>query len=440
MSALAKTSTANAQATQHRTSPFSTASPSTCSNRTKPANAESTENASRPVGTMTTYFNSSDIKMRLPWGYPPFLTTEKLQADRSGLAVRCCLFPVECGRFIFHAKYPTERGPDGNCPWRLHLGDVQPRELERRLGMGLAFDRNDGGHPCVGPRADRREGRCRFQPRIGTPSSHGRVCDRHWRSDVAGHLPACAGSGPLGRRLPASRRSTRREVRDALLPQCDHQLWACESESKRTLATLGSAGGAERMAPVRADDRFSVRHDRESLVAPEESGAPLALFRGQSFRLLPEFSLLHRQLVSNVVLVDVGNVSDRLLPNVLGRDQFHVVEPDVGIEARIGCLFAQPHNAVRPGIVAGKDKQRLVQLIDLGIIEVPVINVAQHLDAGMNVAVGCTDVRNVNGICRRVLGYHLHDAHRADGVLLALVQQRLLVALGSNHQVVEVIL
>src|SRR5208337_5253150 len=66
MSALAKTSTANAQATQHRTSPFSTASPSTCSNRTKPANAESTENASRPVGTMTTYFNSSDIKMRLP--------------------------------------------------------------------------------------------------------------------------------------------------------------------------------------------------------------------------------------------------------------------------------------------------------------------------------------------------------------------------------------
>ena len=48
------------------------------------------------------------------------------------------------------------------------------------------------------------------------------------------------------------------------------------------------------MAPVRADDRFSVRHDRESLVAPEESGEPLALFRGQPFRLLPEFSLLNR--------------------------------------------------------------------------------------------------------------------------------------------------
>src|SRR5271157_3689184 len=65
MSALAKTSTANAPATPPRTSP-----PSTCSNRTKPANAESTENASRPVGTMTTYFISSEIKMRLPWlGY-----------------------------------------------------------------------------------------------------------------------------------------------------------------------------------------------------------------------------------------------------------------------------------------------------------------------------------------------------------------------------------
>src|SRR5271165_3677963 len=79
MSALAKTSTANAQATQHRTSPFSTASPSTCSNRTKPANAESTENASRPVGTMTTYFNSSDIKMRLPcWGYQGRAQTSRL--------------------------------------------------------------------------------------------------------------------------------------------------------------------------------------------------------------------------------------------------------------------------------------------------------------------------------------------------------------------------
>src|SRR5208283_1315355 len=51
---------------RRRTSPFSIASTSTCSNKTKPANAESTENASRPVGTMTTYFISSEIKMRLP--------------------------------------------------------------------------------------------------------------------------------------------------------------------------------------------------------------------------------------------------------------------------------------------------------------------------------------------------------------------------------------
>src|SRR5271165_632002 len=107
MSALAKTSTANAQATQHRTSPFSTASPSTCSNRTKPANAESTENASRPVGTMTTYFNSSDIKMRLPW-----------TRSRSPLAPLVVGFkPILPGRVFFsNQKDPPKQRKLGWAP------------------------------------------------------------------------------------------------------------------------------------------------------------------------------------------------------------------------------------------------------------------------------------------------------------------------------------
>ena len=54
MSALARTSTANVLATPRRTSPCSTASPSTCSNRTNPASSASMANASKPVGTMTT--------------------------------------------------------------------------------------------------------------------------------------------------------------------------------------------------------------------------------------------------------------------------------------------------------------------------------------------------------------------------------------------------
>src|SRR5208283_2541364 len=162
--------------------------------------------------------------------------------------------------------------------------------------------------------------------------------------------------------------------------------------------------------------------------------------RRQSFGLLPEFSLLHRQLVSNVILVDVGNVSDRLLANVLGRDQFNIVEPHVGIKARIGCLFAQPGDTIWSGVIAGKDKKGLIQLIDLGVIEVPVINVAQHLDSSMDVSVSRAHVRNVNGRRRRIFGDYLHDAHCAARILFALVQQRFLIALRRNHQVIEAVL
>ena len=46
------------------------------------------------------------------------------------------------------------------------------------------------------------------------------------------------------------------------------------------------------------------------------------LTRRQSFCLLPDLPLLNRQLVSDVLLVDIGNVGDRLLANVLGRNHY----------------------------------------------------------------------------------------------------------------------
>jgi len=58
----------------------------------------------------------------------------------------------------------------------------------------------------------------------------------------------------------------------------------------------------------------------------------LGLACWQSFGLLSEISLLHRQLISDVVFVDIGYVGDGLLPDFFGRNQFHIGKPDVRIK------------------------------------------------------------------------------------------------------------
>ena len=57
------------------------------------------------------------------------------------------------------------------------------------------------------------------------------------------------------------------------------------------------------------------------------------------FAALDVFAL-HEQ-IGHVVLVDVAHVGHGLTANLLGRDPFHVVEPDVRIEAARGRLAAQ---------------------------------------------------------------------------------------------------
>lgn len=65
-SASAKTGTANALATLHKTSPSSTESPSICSNTTNLPNEESRESASKPPGIPPTCSNYSESDMRRP--------------------------------------------------------------------------------------------------------------------------------------------------------------------------------------------------------------------------------------------------------------------------------------------------------------------------------------------------------------------------------------
>ena len=110
----------------------------------------------------------------------------------------------------------------------------------------------------------------------------------------------------------------------------------------------------------------------------------LQLFR--CFRLATELRLFESQLVGDVVLVDVADIRHRLLSDVFGRNKFHIVEPDVRVKAHICCLFAQPRDTIRSGIITGKDEQTFYLSIDLGIVKVRICDVAQHLGAGMNVS------------------------------------------------------
>src|SRR5262249_47748745 len=74
-------------------------------------------------------------------------------------------------------------------------------------------------------------------------------------------------------------------------------------------------------------------------------------------------ALLLDHLVGEVVLVDVGDVRHRFPPDLLGRDQLDVVEPDVGIQASLGRGLSQPTHPTGPGVVGGKGEEPLVELI-----------------------------------------------------------------------------
>src|SRR5215467_14162781 len=60
------------------------------------------------------------------------------------------------------------------------------------------------------------------------------------------------------------------------------------------------------------------------------------------------------------------------------------------------CFLSETRNTVRTDVVAGKCKQRLVDWIDAGIVEVRVRDVTQHPHASQNVFVCGADVRHAD--------------------------------------------
>src|SRR3989304_9705560 len=66
-------------------------------------------------------------------------------------------------------------------------------------------------------------------------------------------------------------------------------------------------------------------------------------------RFFPQLVLPHHHLISQVILVDVGDVLDRFPPDTLGGDELDVVEPAVRVEPLFRRLFSQAPDAAGTG-------------------------------------------------------------------------------------------
>jgi hypothetical protein len=142
--------------------------------------------------------------------------------------------------------------------------------MECRLGVGIAVDRGRRSLPCLWPWAHQTTNQSLFVTFHQTSSPYGCLRNRDWWSDLAGNLSARDRGRCLGCRLPGSGCFARLQVGDALFAGCNHELRTRQSGTGATLAPAGIAGGAERMATLRAYHRFSVRHARGSVAVRQQ--------------------------------------------------------------------------------------------------------------------------------------------------------------------------
>src|SRR4029079_7263558 len=77
-------------------------------------------------------------------------------------------------------------------------------------------------------------------------------------------------------------------------------------------------------------------------------------------RCFASIPLITKQLVRDVVLVDVTDVGDRLAADPLRGDALDVAEPHVGIEASLFRLGPELSDPSRPGVVGRKGHQTFV--------------------------------------------------------------------------------
>ena len=105
--------------------------------------------------------------------------------------------------------------------------------------------------------------------------------------------------------------------------------WQILRERLIARAALGSIDRRSRRSRARHVGLSNIlsRAPREKKCRTTTARLPLHL----GLRLLLQLPLCQGQFVGNVVLVNVADVGHGLLPDVLGRHQLHIAEPDVGI-------------------------------------------------------------------------------------------------------------
>ncbi len=128
------------------------------------------------------------------------------------------------------------------------------------------------------------------------------------------------------------------------------------------------------------------------------------------------------ELVSDVVFVDIVYVLHGFLSDLARHNKLNVPKPFIGIHAFSRCLLPEFGNPVGARVVRGEGHESLVQWVKLGVIKVRVRDVAHHLCAGMDVVFSDLYVGNTDGGSGRVVGDHLHNAHRSTRVSETLVQ------------------
>src|SRR5262245_4807147 len=117
---------------------------------------------------------------------------------------------------------------------------------------------------------------------------------------------------------------------------------------------MAPAGPAQAMPSPSARIRAADRIDRPMVSVP-------TMILLQRAGLASRVPILERQRVGNVVLVDVADVLHSLAADALACDSFHVVEPDIRVQAARLCLLAQLPHPSGPAVVGRKRKQPLVQ-------------------------------------------------------------------------------
>src|SRR3954452_12987347 len=147
------------------------------------------------------------------------------------------------------------------------------------------------------------------------------------------------------------------------------------------------------------------------------------------------------QRVAHVVLVDVRDVLDGLLADFACRHHLDVAEPPVRIETARLRLAPQLPDACGSGVVRREGEEPTVDPVHRAFVVELIGDVAQVLDARLDVALGAgADPLDEH---RRTLGgggLDLHHADGAGGADAALIDPRFLVRLGRDQQPWKVVL